>query len=91
MYTKLIASVIVGISMLIGVVSSKFIGKKDNIVEEVAEQIIEEVTGMDIDLSPGTPEKDDEKIFGSLKKKDLISKKLKSKYIIEKKTKKGRK
>lgn len=31
--------------------------KPDNIVEEIAEEIIEAKTGMDIDLSPGSPEK----------------------------------
>lgn len=29
---------------------------QDNIVEEIAEEVIEAKTGLDIDLSPGTPE-----------------------------------
>jgi len=31
--------------------------KKDNPVEEIAEEVIKQKTGFDIDLSPGTPEK----------------------------------
>lgn len=52
---------IVGIFMIataiIAGVASRFVFKKsDNVVEEIAEEIIKEKTGYDIDLSPDTQE-----------------------------------
>jgi len=34
----------------------KFMLKPDNIVEEIFEEVIEAKTGLDIDLTPGSPE-----------------------------------
>lgn len=48
-------AVIVGLAMLIGVGSRLFL-KDDNVIEEVAEEMIKEKTGLDIDLSPKSPE-----------------------------------
>ena len=50
---------IVGIALIIGI-GYKFINKKapdDNPVEELAEALIKERTGIDIDLTPDSPEK----------------------------------
>lgn len=41
--------------LVVGIVSSKYYGP-DNIVEEISEKIIEEETGIDLDLSPETEE-----------------------------------
>ncbi len=46
---------IVGLSILVGIGSKFFLGD-DNVVEEVAEQIIDDKTGIDIDLTPSSKE-----------------------------------
>lgn len=47
-------------SIMVGLASTLiFKLKKDNPIEEVAEEIIKDETGADIDLSPSTPEKKD--------------------------------
>jgi len=51
-----IALIIVGIAGAIGI-GSRFVFKKtDNIVEEAAEVVIKEITDVEVDLSPLTPE-----------------------------------
>lgn len=52
-------TIIIGI--IFGVWSCNYINQKlglpdDNIAEELAEELIEQKTGLDIDLTPGTPE-----------------------------------
>lgn len=47
---------IVGVCVLVGIVSQCFL-KPDNPIEEAAEEVIKAETGLDIDLSPSTPEK----------------------------------
>ena len=56
------ASIIVILSIVLvcvaaGLISTHFIGN-DNPIEEVAEKIIEDQTGIPIDLSPQSPEGD---------------------------------
>lgn len=52
----LITSIVVACAGVVGVLSFYFWGS-DNPVEEACEEIIKEETGVDIDLTPGTPEK----------------------------------
>ena len=58
---KLISSSygIVIIAVIIGVISVYMLGN-DNPVEEISEKIIKEETGIEIDLTPSTPEKQKE-------------------------------
>jgi len=54
-----IALIVVGIAGAIGV-GSRFVFKKtDNIVEEASEVVIKEITDVEVDLSPLTPEDKD--------------------------------
>lgn len=48
---------IVSICVIGGVISRTFYGP-DNAIEELAEDIIEQETGIHLDLSPSTPEDD---------------------------------
>ena len=48
--------ILVGLAIIIGIGSRKFL-KTDNIIEEAAERVIKDKTGYDIDLSPDTPDK----------------------------------
>lgn len=52
----ILSIVIVAISLTVGLVSRRFIKKPDNPIEEIAEEVIKEETGVDIDLSPDSPE-----------------------------------
>jgi len=53
---KIMGIIIVTLAV-IGGIASRFIFKKsDNVVEEIAEDIIKRQTGKDVDLSPDTPE-----------------------------------
>ena len=53
---NIVGAIVIGIA-IIGGIASRFIFKKtDNVVEEIAEHIIKDKTGHDIDLSPDTPE-----------------------------------
>jgi len=54
---KIIGIIVVASAVVVGVASRFLFKKSDNIVEEVAEKVIKEKTGYDIDLSPDTPEK----------------------------------
>lgn len=47
--------VVISLCVIGGVASKHFLGP-DNPVEETAEDIIRDQTGLDIDLSPSTPE-----------------------------------
>jgi len=53
----LVGAIIVGVSLIVGAVSTIIIKKKDNIVEQVAEKIIKAETGLDIDFTPEEQEK----------------------------------
>ncbi len=51
------ALIIVAIAILIGFASNKIIKmEEDNIVEEIAEEIVESQTGLDLDFTPDSPE-----------------------------------
>lgn len=56
--TLIYKMLIVSASLIVGVGSWVFFKKEDNPVEELAEEIIKQETGLDIDLSPQSPEKD---------------------------------
>lgn len=49
---------LVGISLIGGIGSYYFFKQEDNAVEEIAEIVIEQQTGFDVDLSPNSPEKE---------------------------------
>lgn len=49
---KLIGLIIVGVAVIVGTASRYIFKRSDNIVEEVAEQVIKKQTGIDVDLSP---------------------------------------
>lgn len=56
--TMLITAGVIGFALLVGIATKLvFKMKDDNQIEEVCEKIIEKQTGVDIDLSPGSPEK----------------------------------
>ena len=57
MLKEIILGIVVGISFLVGTISHRFMGKKDNVIEEISEMVIEKTTGIDIDLTPFTSEK----------------------------------
>ena len=57
----IIVSVIVAIAATIGCLSY-YISGPDNKVEEACEEIIKHHTGVDVDLSPSTPEKTSDKL-----------------------------
>jgi len=53
----LLKGILVGAALIAGVSSTiLFKMKKDNPVEQMSEKIIKDQTGMDIDLTPDTPE-----------------------------------
>jgi len=62
----LVGAIIVGISIVIGAVSTIIIKKKDNVVEQIAEKVIKDQTGIDIDFTPEEKE--------ALKKEEETSK-----------------
>lgn len=51
------AIILLILALSIGVSSKYILKKNDSLPEEVAEQFIEEQTGLDIDFSPGDEEK----------------------------------
>lgn len=51
----ILKGLVIGSSLIIGVVAARYFGN-DNKIEEVAEHIIQEEVGIDIDLSPMSPE-----------------------------------
>lgn len=54
-FSIVIIAIIVGIAAVVGIISGCFMGP-DNTVEEVAEDLIEDQTGVRIDLSPNYEE-----------------------------------
>lgn len=48
--------VIVVVSLAVGLISRRFIKEPDNPIEEIAEEVIKKEIGIDIDLSPDSPE-----------------------------------
>lgn len=48
-------AIALGLITACGLLSTKFLGD-DNPVEEASEEIIEDITGVEIDLSPESPE-----------------------------------
>lgn len=56
MDSSVLLSLIVGAAMSIGVTSWLWL-PEDNDIEEIAEEVIKNKTGIDIDLSPASPEK----------------------------------
>lgn len=52
-----IAAIIMGVFLIIGALSHKWLGE-DNGLEEAAEAIFYDETGIDIDLSPESKERD---------------------------------
>ncbi len=60
-FGAIIKIVLLAGAIIVGIGSVAFFKlKKDNIVEEIAEDIIEDQTGIEIDLSPDTPENEQE-------------------------------
>jgi len=55
---KLVGIIVVASAVVVGVASRFLFKKSDNVVEEIAEKVIKEKTGYDVDLSPDTPEKE---------------------------------
>ena len=54
---KVLSGVLIGGALCIGLASTWLFKKKpDNKIEEYAEEVIKKETGLDIDLSPGSPE-----------------------------------
>lgn len=51
-----IATIVILTLAIVTGVGSRFFLKTDNPIEEVAERVIKEKTGYDIDLSPDTPD-----------------------------------
>lgn len=51
----LILIIILGACIICGTISGYF-WYHENVIEEIAEEIIKEKTGMDIDLTPSSPE-----------------------------------
>lgn len=47
--------IVLGLITACGLLSTKFLGD-DNPIEEAAEEVIKEITHVEIDLSPNTPE-----------------------------------
>ena len=48
----LISTIILGISIVIGSVAHIILKKKDSVIEQIAEKIIKDQTGIDIDFTP---------------------------------------
>ena len=55
--TMIIKAALVGIAVVLGIASGFLFKKDDNVVEEYCEEIVKEETGIDVDLTPGSPEK----------------------------------
>jgi hypothetical protein len=52
----LIFLLVFSVAVILGITSRQFLGN-DNPVEEASEELIDEYTGIEVDLSPGSPEK----------------------------------
>jgi len=53
---NIVGAIVVGVSLIVGAITTIIIKKKDNVVEQIAEQIIESHTGIEIDFTPGDEE-----------------------------------
>ena len=53
----IVIGIIVGLCALGGYVSSLYMGEDDAFIEEISEDIIENYTGISVDLTPSSPEK----------------------------------
>ena len=49
---NIVGAIVVGVSLIVGAITTIIIKKKDNVVEQIAEQIIENQTGIEIDFTP---------------------------------------
>lgn len=45
-------AIVVAIASVVAIVSIKITGKTDNLVEQAAEEIIKDTTGLEVDFSP---------------------------------------
>jgi len=54
--TLVITIALVAAAVIVGIGSSFLFKKQDNVVEEYCEEVIKEETGVDVDLTPGSPE-----------------------------------
>ena len=52
----IVIGVIIGACALVGIISSKYLGRDDAFIEEFSEEVIAEFTGVSIDLTPDSPE-----------------------------------
>lgn len=52
---NIIKVIVVILAIIVGISSAYFLGD-DNPVEEIAEEVIQEETGINIDLTPNSPE-----------------------------------
>lgn len=57
---KVVGVILVAGAVIVGIASRFVFKKSDNVVEEIAEEIIKTKTGHDIDLSPDSKEHDGE-------------------------------
>lgn len=55
-FSILLTLAIIAVVAAVGYVSSKYLGD-DNVVEELSEEVIEDMTGVDVDLTPSSPER----------------------------------
>jgi len=54
---NIVGAIVVGVSLIVGAITTIIIKKKDNVVEQIAEQIIENHTGIEIDFTPEEQDK----------------------------------
>ena len=57
MSLNIVGAIVVGVSLIVGAITTIIIKKKDNVVEQIAEQIIETHTGIEIDFTPDEQDK----------------------------------
>lgn len=53
----IVSAIVIGVSFVIGAVTSIIIKKKDSPVEQFAEYVIKKETGIDVDFTPEEQEK----------------------------------
>lgn len=58
-FREVISIVLISVAIVVGIIgyTTHFFLGDDNPIEESCEEIIKDTTGMDIDLTPGSPEK----------------------------------
>lgn len=55
---EIVGPLVLGVALIVSVIGGFiYTGKHDTPAEETIEKVIEEVTGVDIDLTPTSPEK----------------------------------